>query len=124
MTIRMSRLIAGAALSALAAGFAASATVEAATATTSFGVTASVNANCTISAATLAFGGYDPLVANASTPLDQTSTLTVTCTKGTSAAVSLDLGTHASGSTRRMQNDSTATEFLTYELYTTAGRTT
>jgi spore coat protein U-like protein len=126
MTTRTGRLIAGAGMAALVAGFAGytSSNLEAATATASFGVTANVNANCTISAATLAFGSYDPVVTNASTPLDQTSTLTVACTKGTSAAVSLDVGTHASGSTRRMQHSVTATEFLTYEMYTSAARTT
>jgi spore coat protein U-like protein len=121
MTTRIGRLMAGAGMAALVAGFAAyqSATLDAATAIASFNVTANVTANCTIVAGNLGFGSYDPVVAQAASPLDQTSTLTVACTKGTNAAVSLDLGTHASGSTRRMQSGTTATEFLTYELYTT-----
>jgi spore coat protein U-like protein len=121
VTTRVGRLMAGAGMAAVVAGLAGyqSATLEAATATASLGVTANVTANCTIAAGNLGFGSYDPVVAQAASPLDQTSTLTVACTKGTNAAVSLDLGTHASGSTRRMQSGSTATEFLTYELYTT-----
>ena len=121
MTTRIGRLMAGAGMAALVAGFAGyqSATLEAAAATASFSVTANVTANCTIVAGDLGFGSYDPVVANATSPLDQTSTLTVACTKGTNAAVSLNLGTHTSGSTRRMQSGSTATEFLNYELYTT-----
>ena len=120
---RIARILAGTGVVVLVAGLAGQ-TTEAATATASFGVTASVAANCSISAAALAFGGYDPVSTNASAALDQTSTLSVACTKGTSATVSLDLGTHATGATRRMQHSSTATEFLTYELYTTAARTT
>jgi spore coat protein U-like protein len=120
---RIRRIVAGAGMAALVTGLAGD-TTKAATATASFGVTASVAANCSISAGALGFGGYDPLSANASAALDQTSTLTVACTKGTSASVSLDLGTHASGTTRRMQHASTATEFLSYELYTTAARNT
>ena len=124
MTTRIGRLMAGAGMAALVAGFAGygSTNLEAAPATASFSVTANVTANCTIAAGSLGFGSYDPVVANAASPLDQTSTLTVACTKGTNAAVSLDLGTHASGSARRMQSGSTATEFLSYELYTTAAR--
>lgn len=95
----------------------------AATATATIAVSATVSAMCTISANPLAFGPYDPVVANASTNLDQAGSLSVACTKGTSAPISLNLGTHASGTTRRMQNGTTATEFLTYEIYTTAGRT-
>jgi spore coat protein U-like protein len=125
MTTRISRLMTAAGMAALVAGFAAhrSTTLEAATATASFGVTANVAANCTIVAGSLGFGSYDPVVAHATNPLDQTSTITVACTKGTNATVSLDLGTHASGSTRRMQSGTTATEFLTYELYTTVAHT-
>jgi spore coat protein U-like protein len=127
MTTRIGRLLAATGMAALVAGVAAyqSPTLEAATTqTASFNVTANVTANCTIVAGALGFGSYDPVVANASSPLDQTSTITVACTKGTNATVSLDLGTHTSGSTRRMQSGTTATEFLAYELYTTSGHAT
>jgi spore coat protein U-like protein len=62
MTTRIGRLMAGAGMAALVAGFAGygSANVEAATATASFNVTATVTANCTIVAGSLGFGSYDP----------------------------------------------------------------
>ena len=126
MRTRIGRLSAGATLSVLmaAAGGLFQSRADAATATASFLVTAAVSANCTISANPLTFGPYDPVVVNATTNLDVNSTLSVACTKGSTAAISMNLGTHASGAVRRMQHSVTATEFLTYELYTTGGRTT
>lgn len=123
MTKRMGRLIAGAGIATLVAGFAGYTGIEAAGVDTgNLAVSASVAAKCTISDGTLGFGTYDPVVDNAATALDQVGTLDVACTKGSAATVSLDLGTHANGSTRRMQHGVTATEFLAYELYTTAAR--
>lgn len=90
------------------------------TRTASFAVSATVVANCTISAAPLAFGSYDPVVANASAALDGSSTVTITCTRGSTSTVGLDAGTNASGSVRRLSN---GTQFLTYELYKEAART-
>jgi spore coat protein U-like protein len=104
----------------VAAGF--SAPASAATATANLGVSATVTNNCTISTAALAFGSYDPVVANASTDLDGTGTVTVSCTKGASSTIGLGLGSNASGSTRRMTDGSS--NYLTYELYSDAGRTT
>ncbi|MHC5720835.1 MAG: spore coat protein U domain-containing protein, partial [Nostoc sp.] len=56
------------------------------------GVSASVTANCIISAGTVAFGSYDPVDTNASTPLTGTGTVTTTCTTGASAKIYLDQG--------------------------------
>ena len=82
---------------------------------TTFNVSSSVVANCTISATDLNFGAYDPLVANKTTPLDVNTTVTVLCTKGsTGVNVGLDLGTHALVGNRHMSN---ATDSLQYELY-------
>jgi spore coat protein U-like protein len=89
--------------------------------TDNLSVTATVIANCSIDTTVVAMGNYDPAVANASTPLDGTGAVTITCTKGTSPTIGLDTGSHASGSTRRMTDGS---EFLTYELYQNMGRTT
>ena len=111
------------AATAVALVFAAfNAPASAATATANLGVTATVTNNCTISTAALAFGSYDPVVANASTNLDGTGTVSVACTKGTSATVGLGLGSNASGSTRRMSDGSG--NFLTYELYQDASHAT
>ena len=86
-----------------------------------FTVTVNVIAECTVSSGTVNFGAYDPVSANASTPNDSTGTVNVYCTTGTLATVSLDLGTHASGSTRRTLGSTG--DFLTYELYRDAART-
>jgi spore coat protein U-like protein len=90
-------------------------------ATTSLSVNATVTNNCTISSSPLAFGAYDPVVAQASTALDGTGGVTITCTKGAAATIGLDLGSNASGSARRMASGS---ERLAYELYQESGRST
>ena len=85
------------------------------TKSTTFNVSSSVAANCTISATDLNFGAYDPLVANKTTALDVNTTVTVLCTKGsTGVNVGLDLGTHTVAGNRFMSNGS---DSLRYELY-------
>jgi spore coat protein U-like protein len=96
--------------------------VEAGSATANLQVTASVNANCTISTATVAFPTYDPVVVNAGANDDGTGTVTIACTKGTLATIGLGLGANASGSQRRMKDAST--DYLNYALYLDSGRTT
>ena len=96
----------------------------AATATSQFQVTASVAANCTITSTTLAFGAYDPISANAATPLNQTGSVSVSCTKGAPISVGLDAGlnhTSAIGTTRAM---AAGTNYLSYELYLDTGHAT
>ena len=97
-------------------------TISAASTSTSLSVTASVNNNCTISTAALAFGAYDPVVTNASSPLDGTGTVTIACTKGATTTIGLGLGTNASGSTRRMTDGSG--NYLTYEAYQESSHST
>lgn len=67
----------------------------AATANGTLTVNASVAANCTISNATLNFGAYDPVVANAAADLPGSTSMTVACTKGVTAT----LGFAAAGGT-------------------------
>jgi spore coat protein U-like protein len=89
-------------------------------ATSSIAVSATVTPNCLITAGALGFGAYDPVSANASTPLDGSATLTVTCTQGAAAKIMLGQGAHQdSGSTdgtpvRRMLAGS---NYLSYQLY-------
>jgi spore coat protein U-like protein len=47
--------------------------------------------------------------------------VTIACTKGAGPLVELGLGSNASGSVRRL---SSGTDFLTYELYSDASRST
>lgn len=95
-----------------------SSSARAATATNTLTVTATVLGVCTVDPGTLAFGSYDPTLANT----DASGTITVHCTSGSSYWIGLGLGTNATGTTRRMAGG--AAEFLTYELYRDAGRTT
>ena len=91
----------------------------AATATTTFKVTATVASSCKVTATDLDFGAYDPLAA----ALDGTSTITATCTAQTPYTIGLDAGSNTGGTTtRRMKGDDTATTLLSYELYSDTTR--
>ena len=94
--------------------------LRAASTSANLNVSATVIRNCTISTAAVSFGSYDPVVANATTDLDAAGTVTVACTKGTTATIGLGLGQNASGRTRRMTAG--VSDLLTYELYKDSGR--
>jgi spore coat protein U domain-containing protein, fimbrial subunit CupE1/2/3/6 len=102
--------------------------IHAATQTANLDVTASVTANCSISTAAVAFGAYDPVVANASADNDATGTVSVTCTSGASTTVTLgqganaDAGSTAAAPVRRM-NDG-GSNYISYALYSENTRTT
>ena len=91
-------LLAASALSLLAVATPAAAQ----SATSSFQVSANVLKTCTISATPIGFGNYDPVGAYAATPADQTGTVTVRCTRGTSWSVALGAGDNFWGG-RRMR---------------------
>lgn len=76
--------------------------------------------SCTVSASSVGFGSYDPFASGA---LDTTGQVDVACTSGLGYTVSLDAGTHSSGSfaPRRMQH-ATLSAWLTYNLYRNAAR--
>jgi spore coat protein U-like protein len=86
-------------------------------ATATFSVTATIVKDCTVSATNLAFGNYTGGVSNS------TSTVSVTCTSGTTYTVGLSAGlaTGATVTTRKMQNGSA---LLNYGLYSNSGHTT
>jgi len=87
------------------------------TATAQFSVTATIVKDCTVSATNLAFGNYTGAVNNS------TSTVSVTCTNGTTYTVGLSpgLATGATVTNRSMQNGSA---LLHYGLYSNSGHTT
>lgn len=90
----------------------------------SLDVSASVSAVCTISAAPMSFGAYDPIVANASSALTAQSDITVQCTDGAAASIVLGLGQNSDAGTdddpkRRMSDG--GTELLSYGLFSDAG---
>jgi spore coat protein U-like protein len=95
------------------------------TATSNLTVSSDVVDNCTISTAAISFGDYDALSAN---PLDQTGSVTITCTTGAAATIKLGQGSNATaGSTdsapqRRLTNGSSG--FLSYQIYQDGARST
>lgn len=97
-----------------------SCSVFAATATTSFSVTATVLAACSVNATNLAFGNYNP--AQVAVTNGQ-NTVTVTCTSGTTYNVGLDLGV-GSGATLAARRMTSGANTLNYNLYSNASRTT
>ncbi|MBN1379587.1 MAG: spore coat U domain-containing protein [Gammaproteobacteria bacterium] len=94
----------------------------AATTTTTFSVTATVIDSCSVSAATLAFGNIDPIVL-ASTATDATTTVTVTCSNGTTYDVGLDAGT-GSGANTTTRVLTSGANTMNYQMFSDGGRTT
>lgn len=93
----------------------------AATDTATFNVTATVNDSCTVTAKDLTFGVYDPNRGDR----NATSTITATCTEGTSYAIGLNAGNNGASatSTTRAMDDGSGV-YLDYELYSDASRDT
>ncbi len=87
------------------------------TATTTFQVTANVNAQCNVSANDLAFGDVDPLGSN----VDQTTTITVKCTKNSPYTVGLNAGT-TTGATIAARLMANGADTMSYNLYKEAAR--
>jgi spore coat protein U-like protein len=93
---------------------------QAGTATANLTVQITITASCTINAATLDFGS-NPGTTLVSTNVDAATTVSVTCTNGSPYSVGMDNGANFSAS-RRMKQGVT-TNYLSYGLYTDAGRT-
>ena len=93
---------------------------QAQTATTTFRVTAKVQAVCEITATDLAFGTY---TSQGGTPLQATTLLRATCTPGSTYNVGLNEGTTA-GATVNQRKMASGTNALNYQLYSDSARTT
>ena len=89
--------------------------IPADSATATIAVSATVRRNCTITTSPLAFGSYDPVVANATTPLDATAAVTIACTMGTPATIGLGAGANALASQRRLANGANA--HMNYQMF-------
>ncbi len=96
--------------------FALFSATSAAAVQTTFQVMSSVAGSCTVTAKELNFGTY------LGKQDDQTGTITVACTKGTSYRIGLDNGMHYRAPNRRLKHRTSA-HYLNYELYRDAGRT-
>ena len=95
--------------------FAVAGGAQAATTATTFGVSATVLSNCTVSATALNFGNYTP----GAGPIPMSTPISVRCTRNTPFTVALNGGTTAGGTiTQRLMTNGTDT--LQYNLYTTA----
>lgn len=89
----------------------------ASTTTTTFGVTATVQATCQISATPLAFGTYSGV------QIDTTSTVTATCTNSTTYTIGLSAGLGQGATTTNRLMTGPSAEVLPYSAYRDSGRT-
>lgn len=90
---------------------------NATTSTTTFGVTATVQASCQITATPLAFGTYS------GGQIDATSTVTATCTNSTTYTIGLSAGLGQGASTSNRLMTGPAAAVLPYSAYQDGGRT-
>lgn len=93
---------------------------RAGTVQTTMNVSATVQSSCLVSAAPMLFGSYDP---NNASPTNATTSITVTCTTGTSFGVGLSAGS-TSGATITARHMGNAANRLNYALFSDSGRTT
>ena len=94
---------------------------SAASATTTFTVSANVLKTCSVSATNLAFGNYTP----GGGALTSTSTVSVLCTNGTGFTAALNGGSTSGGTVaQRLMAESGGSGTLQYNLYTTAAHAT
>ena len=101
-------------LAVAAFGLTAAGASHAATSQATFQVSATVSAACSVAATDLAFGAYS---AAALVPLDNSSTVTVTCTNGTTYGVDV-------GATPMVRTMTGPGGNLSYGMYNELGRTT
>jgi spore coat protein U-like protein len=88
-------------------------------ATSSFTVTGTVVANCTINTTAITFT-YDPVSANASTDAAGAGgTVTIACTKGSAPSIGLDNGLNAGLGSKggRAMKQGATTNYLGYDIY-------
>ncbi|MBS0379727.1 MAG: spore coat protein U domain-containing protein [Proteobacteria bacterium] len=91
-----------------------SGTALAGTATTTFGVSVTVNSNCLVSASNLAFPNYTPAGGNQTA----STTVSVRCTKGSPFTVALNAGTTTGGTFAQRLMSNGAGQTVEYNLYT------
>lgn len=120
MTFTFRRLSAGLLLGTLGIA-AATGTASAGTQTTTFQVTAQVESSCSVAATNMSFGVYSLGTGNTAN-----STITVTCTNGVNAQISLDPGQNGGKAGTYGSRAMTAggNNYLGYEIYTSPALTT
>lgn len=108
--------LSAAAIGFLALGPAASAYASTAV-TTTFGVSATVQPTCTITATAMSFGNYTGVVSN------NTSSVTVVCTNTTTYNVGLSAGTTTGATVTARKMAGTGSNVLNYALFSDSNRT-
>ena len=98
----------------------AASAAQALTVTTTFQAKIIITAQCLVSATILDFGSSGVIAAN----IDQTSTISVTCTNTTPYNVGLDKGTNGASVTTRLMKGGPSLETIAYSMWTNVGRTT
>jgi spore coat protein U-like protein len=109
----------------IAFGFAALAAVAAtpalaASASNQMPVSVNVINSCTVVASPMELGTLNSI---GGVNVDTTATVDLVCTIGAAYDVSMDLGTHAAGSQRNLQNTVDATKRIPYGVYRDSART-
>lgn len=94
---------------------------NAATATATFQVTATVASSCLVSATELAFGSITPT--EAATELAKTSTISVTCSNTHPYTVNVGFGANGGTEANRFMKNSANADKLAYNIYTEASHT-
>lgn len=104
---------------AVAVALLGSSAVFADTATATLNASVTVAAKCTaVSASAINFANYAPDAASANTG---TSTVNVSCTKGTSATIALNGGGTSNTAARKLAGTGSNTDKLGYQLYSDSG---
>ncbi|MFM5885437.1 MAG: spore coat U domain-containing protein [Novosphingobium sp.] len=109
----------------IAFGFAAIAALAAtpalaASASNQMPVSVNVINSCTVVASPMAFG---TLTSVGGVNVDTTANVDLVCTIGAAYDVAMDVGTHAVGTQRNLQNTADATKRIPYGVFRDAGRT-
>lgn len=89
-------------------------------------VSAVVLSKCKINSGEVSFGNYDPTSENETSPLNAAGNFSISCTKNTTATISIDQGQYsgqAAGTSRAMKS-SVDSHYLSYDLYLDASRST
>lgn len=112
--------IVGIAAAVLAIGSLGTLPAQAGSATNNVTVSASITQNCTVGTANIGFGAYDPVVAQRTAALNQSTTISLTCTKG-ATGITLGLGPSANTSLTPciapLRCLTSGTNTLSYNLY-------
>jgi spore coat protein U-like protein len=106
---------------------AASSSAFAQTSTSNLSVTANITNNCAISSTPVAFGVYDPIVANVTSDLTANGTVLVTCTIGDNTVITLGEGLNKLGGSTPavpLRQAANSGNKLSYFLYQDSAHTT